>query len=145
MAGTVTVGCKLPNGLELRVMEAFELSESVPGGIYKTVERHRQTGETVFIKGTAVQYGMPVMTQFGYALTTGVDSDFWEAWLKQNGLSPLVKNNQVYALPREDSAKAKAKELEATRTGLEPIDPNEKKKVGPGSGLVVEKADLKAA
>lgn len=97
-ATTVTVGCKLPNGL------------------------HAEIGDTtVIFNGTNSS-----TIAGGFGLTEGVDAEFWKAWLEQNKNMPFVKNGFVFAHTKESSLKAETKEKAGEKTGLEPLDPNKK-------------------
>lgn len=95
---TVTIGCKLPNGLVLEV------------------------------GGKSVQINGANSTQLvgGHGITYGVDAEFWQAWLKQNADRAVVKNGFIFAHEKSVNAKAEAKEKTDTKTGQEPIDPNAK-------------------
>jgi len=134
---TVTVACKVPNGLELRVMEGFEWSEPVMGGGTRTAVIHRQKGESVKIKGNAAAEGVGIINHGGYHLTSGVDASFWDAWLEQNKDTMLVTNHLVYALAREDSAAAKGREMAKTKSGMERLDPENLPKVGIGAAQIM--------
>lgn len=92
MSTPVTVGCKLPNGLVLKVGKA-----------------------EVTIKGANDSRIIG-----GYGLTT-VPSDFWEAWLAEYKDSSLVLNKIVFAQSTTAKAEAQAKEQEGVRTNLEPL------------------------
>ena len=141
MGGTVTVACKIPNGLELRIFEAFDWDEPVMGGGTRTTKIHRQKGESIRLKGNSAPQGTPIITHGGYALTSGIDADFWEAWLAQNKETALVRSNLIYALPREDSAASKGREQAEVRSGLERLDPKKLPKVG--LGVEITTADVK--
>jgi len=120
---TVTVACKLPNGVELNVMDPYSFHEQVMGGGSREVTRYRAKGDPVTIKGNTAPEGVPIITHGGYALTSGVDASFWDAWLEQFKDSPLVKNHLIYAFAREDSAAAKGREMAEIKSGMERIDP----------------------
>lgn len=140
MAGSVSVACKLPNGLALRVFKMIPHSEPVMGGGTRETELAVQVGDTVTLKGYAAPFGMapnaPVAG--GYAITSGVDADFWAAWLEQNAEHPVVKNGLVFASERIDSVQKQAKEQAEIKCGLEALDPDK-----PMRGIA--KADSKAA
>lgn len=141
MAGTtVTVACKIPNGLALRIMEAYVDNELVMGGGTREVTKHREVGDPVRIKGNSAPNGTMIVTHGGYALTTGISADFWELWFEQNKDSALVKNNLIYALPREDSAASKGREMEEVTSGQERIDPSKPVKLGHGMAIQSAKA-----
>ncbi len=96
-ANVVTVGCKIPNGLVLRVNDvevtiAGSNSSKVIGG-----------------------YGL-----------TQVDADFWSAWLERNSGLSFVRNDFVFAHEKAASTKAQANEMADEKTGLEQLDPNAK-------------------
>jgi hypothetical protein len=132
MPGTVTVACKLPNGILMRVYAMEEYQEPVMGGGWKAVKRAVQTGSEVLINGMAVAFGKapPHDLRSGFALTYGVDADLFSEWLKQNKDNDIVKGNKasnnqpyIFAFSKTPDAEAKAKELATLRSGLEPIDP----------------------
>lgn len=94
MAGTVTVACKLPNGLHLD-----------------------HAGKRVTLNG-----GHHKDAVAGHGLTT-VDKDFWDAWLKAHEWYHPVKQGHVFAHGQEASARDKAKERAEVKTGFEGINP----------------------
>lgn len=140
MANTVTVACKLPNGLILRVFQMVEHTEPVMGGGNKKVKVARQEGKSVTIRGCAVPFGATPSAPIigGYALTSNVDADFFALWMKQNADSELVQNKLIFAHEKPDFAAGQANEQQEIRSGLEPIDPNRLPKG-------IEAADRKAA
>lgn len=131
-SGTVTVACKLPHGLILRLHEMISVPEPVLGGGVRETKVARHTGQEVIIKGAAVPYGKAPQTEIhgGYALTFGVDAQFFSRWMQEFKDSDMVKNGLIFAFEKRDDAAAKAKEQEEVRTGLEPIDPEK-----PGRGI----------
>lgn len=138
--GTVSVACKLPNGLILRVFGMTERYEPVMGGGSRKVEEAAQVGEAVTIKGYAAPFGKDPKTPVagGYAITTGVDADLWDRWLAQNAEHPAVKAGLIFAAERVDYAKKQAEEQAGLKCGLEPIDASK-----PTFGIT--KADAKVA
>lgn len=105
---TVCVACKLPHGLHLDL----------------------KGRERVTLRGTAVAYGTATHDVGGYALTPGVDADFFAAWLAQYKDLELVRRGLVFAHPKPQDATAQALEMRGEKSGLEPIDPDR-----PGAGL----------
>ena len=93
MTNTVTVGCKLPNGLVI----------DIPG---KGSHKLAGARDSRIIGG----YGL-----------TPVPSDFWDAWLAANAKSDLVTKNIVFAQATQAKAEGQAKELEGVKTGLEQL------------------------
>lgn len=104
---TVTVACKIPNGLQL------------------DLEGHK----SVILKGPSVAWGAPPIAIGGYALTPNVDADFMAAWLTVYKDSDMVKKMFVFAYPKHADASSAALEFQDEKTGLEPLDPD---KPGPG-------------
>lgn len=134
MAETITVACKHPHGLILRLFQMVERADPLPGGGTKTVKRAEPLPEVVVIKGYAKKYDPalpPAATDSRFALTEGVDKEFFETWLSQNKDHHMVVNKLIwsYANAKGEGAndarslKAKARELADVKCGLEPIDP----------------------
>jgi hypothetical protein len=139
MAGTVTVACKLPHGLILRLFRMETRNEPVMGGGTREVQVATQVGEPVVIKGYAAPFGQvpSVPIEGGYALTPNVDADFWAAWVKQNEDHDAVRNRLIFANEKSESAQRKAKDQTKVRSGLEPIDPQRLPKgIEPGNRSV---------
>lgn len=98
---TVTVGCKLPNGLIIQV-----------GNKSHTLKGANDTS----IVG-------------GHGITEGVDKELWDAWLVANKDRAMVKNGHVFAHGKTESTKAEATEKTSNKTKLEPIDPSKEMSV----------------
>ena len=93
--GVVTVACKLPNGLILRIFEETEDSEPVLGGGSRRVKKFIPHETSYKVHGNAKPFGQEVDWQIvaGYGLTPNIPRDFWETWETQNAASALVKNS----------------------------------------------------
>lgn len=132
----VTVACKLPHGLLLRTFEmGSRMIPAGPIGVVK-IEQAVVRGEPVRINGTAVPFGkIPnfIITPSGYALTAGVDKDFFDLWLAQNKDSDVVSKGLVFAHESNDHVRGMAEDRKDFRSGLEPLDPNGDKRVPKGS------------
>lgn len=126
-AKTVAVACNMPNGMLLHLQESYIEHEQTQGGIVRDVTRHRKVGEGVRVAGPAMPVGVPNPPRKqivgGYAITRGVDADFWTKWLEQNKDAPYVKNGCIFATPSRDATEAKAEEQQDFKSGLEPLDP----------------------
>src|SRR6266700_4672662 len=127
---TVTVACKMPNGLLLQLCADEKGFEPLMGGGFREVTRSRRLPETVYIKGSSVNIedlrkgNMPEYYIIsGYALTPGVPKKFWEQWLAQNKESDVIKNKILFAADGEINVRAQAKEYANIQSGLEPINP----------------------
>jgi hypothetical protein len=121
----VTVACRLPHGLKLRLFDMVESQEPVMGGGFRKVKIARDTGKSVTINGWAhPQNAAPRMQLVeGFALTPGIDKEFWDAWVIQNKEHDAVKNHLIFAHEKETSTAAEAKEKKSVRSGLERLDP----------------------
>lgn len=122
---TITVACKLPHGLILRLFDMIEGNEAVAGGGFKVVKRAQPRPEVVVLNGYLTQHkgnAIPVASPMSsFALTHGVSKDFFERWLSENQELDAVKNGLVVA-HGTDTAGA-ARERADTVCGLEPINP----------------------
>lgn len=102
---TVTIGCKLPNGI---FMEAG--------------------GKRVRING----WNNNDIAGLSHGITREVPADLWEAWSKEHAESKLVKNGFIFAEKSESRAKDKAKEQKDTKSGHEQL-PQVKETDKPGA------------
>jgi hypothetical protein len=98
MAQTVTVGCKLPNGL---ILEMGEKRVTLNGANSSSIVG-------------------------GHGLTEGVDKEFFDAWMAKNKHLHFVKEGHLFAHEKEVNTKAQAKERAKEKTGLEQLNPDEK-------------------
>lgn len=138
--GKITVGCKLPNGLILRLFQMTERVENVAGGGTRSFKIAEQVGEHVVIKGNKLPFGEAPEYQIigSYALTQGIDAEFFAAWMKQNADHEAVKNGLIFAATNQSDAIDIAKDNRDRKSGLEPIVPAEhgvKGKAGPVKGV----------
>lgn len=121
---SVTVACKLPHGLILRLFKQIDIRVPVLGGGFQNEKRAQQIGESVTIKGNASPQGLSPEHKVvgGYGLTSGVDAEFFREWLKQNEDSDAVRNGLIFANEKAEHVTGQAKEQRALRSGLERID-----------------------
>jgi hypothetical protein len=126
MAETVTVASKLQLGLQLQLQAPYTVTEEVFGGGVRDKTRYHKTGKTVVIAGCALDRGGPSDKHLvgGFALTPGVDKEFWDAWLEQHRDFPPVKNGEIFAYERLATVTGEAKEKASLKTGGEPLDPD---------------------
>lgn len=132
MARTVTVACKVPNGLILRLFDMVDVEEPVMGGGVRVVKRARPRDGQVTLNGPAVPYGerRPAGAG-GYAYTFGVDAEFFEEWLKQNAETDVVRNELVKHAASRSRLDGVCRDLKDVRSGLEPITPDKDKRIPP--------------
>lgn len=95
---TVTVGCKLPNGLIIEV-----------------------GGQSVELNGANASNIVG-----GHGITYDVDADFFNAWLEAHQDRDMVKNGFVFAHEEAKNTKAEAREKADNETKLEAINPDDK-------------------
>jgi hypothetical protein len=129
MSATVTVACKLPHGLVLRLHKMVEMNEPTAGGGFRKVNRAQVVGDPVTVKGYSRRFDhrieqAPAALPSSFALTYGVDAEFFKEWLKQNKDLDAVKNNLIWAHEQTDMVEGFVKEHEKQRSGFEPVDPN---------------------
>lgn len=128
---TVTIGCKWPNGIVMRLYDLVEETVIYNGNPVKE-SRAMQKGEEYVLNGFSLDLGkmaggIPPEHEIvgGYGLTHGIPRAFAEEWFEQNKNSDLVKRNLVFMSGREQDARAQARDLKSLKSGIEPIDPND--------------------
>ena len=140
---TVTVACKLPHGVRLRVYAWEEFDEPMRDGSYKKSKRARPIEHMDYVvrgtwsasAGQAYARNNNAVTDLlpgGYALTYGVPKETWDLWYEQNRNSALVKNNIVFAQLTHTKATEQSKELQIVKSGLEPLNPDKPAERMPG-------------
>jgi len=146
----VTVACKSPNGLLLRLFEQVDNPVPVLGGGTRMEKRAVQVGEMVRLHGAEVPVGVaPVaLIAGGFALTPNVDKNFITEWLKQNRDHEMVKKGLIFIASDRSSAMDEANEKAGLRSGLERLaqdpgkDPRTPKGPTPKNVTPLEKADV---
>ena len=125
---TVTVACKLPHGLQLRLFKMVDFDEAVFGGGVRVSKRAEPCSDIVVLKGYSAPHGMQPNARLiggplGFALTPGVDKEFFEQWLEQNKGSDVVKGKFVFCHASTEAVADQANEHKKLKNGLEPLDP----------------------
>lgn len=118
----VLIGCKLPNGLIMEVVEPGMIT-NVEGRAVQGLHPKPHSGQRVILKGANSLRTNPNAAQgvFPYAVTE-VDKDLWDAWLARHKNEPMVKNGFVFVAKSEKDAQAMGKERANERTGLEALN-----------------------
>lgn len=126
---TVTVACKVQNGVVLQLCQKAAYTEDTPAGPRERV-RYDKVGKRITVRGPSYPmvappgfHGRPQVVG-GYALTPGIDADFFEEWMRQNKLNPIVANHMIFAHGSRSDAVSEAREKAGLRSGFEPIDPD---------------------
>lgn len=143
----VTICCKWPNGIVMRLYEIIEDTIEVQGRKVTEFQSvlNPEWPEYV-LNGFSIDLGkmaggIPPEHEIrgGFGLTHGIPKDFAKAWFEQNKLNPLVKNGLVFMANTENEGRAKAKEFAGLKSGLEPIDPaNPAERAGLRKGTIVK-------
>jgi len=130
---TVTVACKLPNGIILRVFDWQKYNEPMRDGTIKESKRAipiagRQftiRGPWVATAGQAYNANNGAVGELlpgGFAITEGCPKEVWDGWYEQNKHSNLVQNGIVFAFRDRQSVIDEVKKRSGTMSGLEPLD-----------------------
>jgi len=96
-ATTVTVACKLPMGLAVKLPD----------------------GSHLHLHGANSPWAVA-----GFGLTQGVSSDTWDFIKQEHAGAKWLVNGFVFAQSEHDSAVDQAKDEAERKAGFEPIDPN---------------------
>lgn len=132
----VIVACKLGVAFfQLQLCREETVDEQTQTGI-RQVKKWTRTGQVVRIRGTAYPRGTPPAGYperptivDGAALNHGVDKDFWDQWVEQNRLNPVVVNRMVFAHESRDHVEGQAREHKDALSGLEPITPDTDRRI----------------
>jgi hypothetical protein len=111
---TVTVGCKLPHGLVLELIEP-------PANTQQLQPMPR--GKTVTLAGANSLRIVNTNPAIGKFALTQVDKAFWEEWFKRNKAHPAVVSGAIFMHESATQAAAIADENKDLKTGLEPLNP----------------------
>ncbi|QCE32893.1 hypothetical protein FAI41_04410 [Acetobacteraceae bacterium] len=129
MADQITVFCRLPNGIILSLFPEGEAQRRASSNKNKNLVLNpmREIGKITLNGATDSSSGYIAERNLmlGKAGRTLVDKDFWEAWLRQNENSDLVRENLIFAEAKSSKGEAKLKEFATEKTGLEPREQNE--------------------
>lgn len=134
---TVTVACKLGvTSYQIQLNEIVDkFEQNMQGG--RMVKEAMRIGPIVILRGTAYPRGTPPegfppppIIVGGAAMNPGISKEFWDAWVKQHHMDPLVVNGFIFAHESTDHVTGRAKEEAGTLSGLEPINPKGDKRIG---------------
>jgi hypothetical protein len=140
---TVTVACKLPNGLLLRIFEKQKYMEPTQSGAMKETDvwvaipgrQYAVRGPWAASAGQAYNRNNGAVAELlpgGFGLTHGVPKDIWDEWYAQNKNTALVRKGIIFASPGMQAATIEAKQARAVKSGLEPLDPDRPAERMPG-------------
>jgi hypothetical protein len=126
----VVVACKLGvTAYNLQLSELVDkFEQTMTGG--RTIKEAIRVGPVVQLRGTSYPRGTPPAgfpekpeIVGGAALNFGIDKEFFDAWMYQHRLSPIVKNEMIFGHESADVVRAMARERSALSSNLEPINP----------------------
>lgn len=165
---TVTVACKVPNGLHMQLYDSVrEDVMDLGGNKIPSFRSSPRPGAPAFIlRGPAVdvdrmrrgivsrhQIVQGARSGTGFGLTPGVPRAFWEEWSRAPKYGPdgrlevgagpgydFVRTGQVFAMPNDREAAAMAREMADEPSGLEPLDPD-----NPGPRMGMMRGELRQA
>lgn len=125
---TITIGCKLPNGIILKIFEMKSKSEAVMGGGMRDVLMAHDTGKSIKLNGNSFDQlkgpgDVQIVKGTGFALTMGVDKALWDAWYKMNSDCDLIKNGLIFAQEKKENVSANAKDHKSVVSGFERLNP----------------------
>jgi len=127
---TVTVACKHPSGLKLRVFRMVTRRVAGPAGFHEE-DIAEPLPDSFDVKGPALPAGVEGgHIVGGYALTENCPKWLWDLYAEQNAESHLIQNNILMAFSDRNEAAQEAKKLRSVRSGMEPVDPNNPPKIG---------------
>lgn len=142
----VIIASKLPMAVELQLCEMVEKRFHHMQNSWTELVAHK-VGQVVRINGAAYPKGEPPEgfrdrpdMSAGYALTFGVDKDFWERYVEQNADAPYIRSGAIFAASTRDEVKQRSrKEMAGLFTGLDPVNPKgDPRMPKPLKGIVVE-------
>jgi hypothetical protein len=123
----VWVASKLPNDHILHLEKEYTVDEQTPSGP-RALKLYQRT-QQITIKGTATPVGVPIDLIASHRLTQ-VPADFWREWYSKNQNYWPVAEKLIFAKANIDDVRAKARDNEKRKTGLEEFDPD-----NPGSRI----------
>lgn len=126
---TLTVACKIPNGLILQNYDLVDGFEPVFGGGSRPIKVAHPVGNPIKLIGPARPFGADPEAKRvvgGYGLTHNVPKDDFDRWMKANAELDMVKNGLIFAHDSPDNVAAKAKEMRGVRSGLEALNTESK-------------------
>jgi hypothetical protein len=112
---TVTIGCRLPNGLVLNPEEK---------DLRKRITLNGQNRDPAFRRAPFI-----VLTGDSFG-TTDVDQEFWQKWRTDHAELPALKNGAIFVAKNVQDAERMSAELVKENTGFFPMPLEQKGKDG---------------
>lgn len=120
-ASTVTVACKIPNGMILHTTNAGGEKVTLRLNGARLPVNHKGREIPRFKQaGPLVESGLG-----GYGLTSGVDADLWAKIESESRTTPPFIGGLIFATPDTASTSDMANDLDREcKSGMEPLDPD---------------------
>lgn len=124
----VAIACKIGVAyLDLQIFRPVTKMHDTQTGPREVREFVREQ-RIIRVRGTAyprgtVPTGYPERPEMwnGYAITRGIDKDFWDVYAEQNRNSPYVKNGLLLADEDENRLRARTLEGRDMRSSIDPV------------------------
>lgn len=130
---TVTVACKVPNGIIIQNAVLIDAFEPVFGGGSRPIKKAEPSGPQIHLNGPSRAPGADPEAKRvvgGYGLTHNVPRKEFELWLHNNAELDIVKKNLIFAHGDTDRAADQARDQKTFRSGLEPLNVDGRKPGG---------------
>ena len=133
MPGTVTVGCRLPCGIVMYLERLEDFEEQMPTGGVRITKRwvKRTDKPEIRLNGAAhpsqaqrLRGDRAHEIRGGAGLTFNVDADYFAEWASKHPDLTAGDHPLVFAQTKAAEAAAQARDIQAAKTGLEPINPD---------------------
>ena len=131
---TITIGCRLPNGLTIEV--GYTTTQRGAGGTPYVAYIKGADYQKFTLKGTnqhlhirgpngKVLATLPSARDREPYINVGVPKDLWDRWSKEHQDSWLLKSGQLFVVPKPADTKAVVADAKATSSAIfEPLDPS---------------------
>ena len=117
---TLTVGCKIPQGFWMELVEPGLQDDGKPGIMPAPIDQDKPRA---LIKGPNSQRIARTNPLTNAFVLTEVDEALATAWFKRNAKTPMVRNGQVFLHAKPGHAAGEAKDRAGIETGFEPLNP----------------------
>ncbi len=117
---SISVGCKLPQGLVMELGYDLVAGGVTRGPNYKRVVLAGANQHSIVV-GTL---RTPSPANLRPGITNNVDESFYDAWVAAHADSNIVKNKLIFKAKNAGEATAQAVDVTKQKTGMEPIDPS---------------------
>ena len=125
-AEVVTVACKLPAGLLLKIADVEWIEyEGTKIARESNIQTFRVNGNAAArrLESNGEPLGQTDAVAGGYGLTYNVPAEFWARWWSENQKYQPVVAGLIFAHSRPSMVQAEAKEKAEIKSGLEAIRP----------------------